>query len=412
MMASTHPAFAFSLALIVCSALLSLHLAAAESPEPADRVSTTLKYSKITRFDSVLPGPTLLTGIANTSKSTIVFYQNMEYATLDSWSPLDFNNSQCQSSALALPDASWSLAEETPASLTVAGSYPWGTNGLVLAIGTAIYTNTPNFPNQQGLIAGSGYLGGNSSSGYSTLCDTRILIQRPASGLAERCNQNVLVHPKPFWGAHRTNCPTGTVSKFPYADDEAVYLVISPPQSSSRAPLPTTLTFTAFQTGVPWEGNYGQQHSGDVVNVYQCADPSCSPNAANVNILSVNGHTIPSNPVTSLTGAMVIEFVADSGYTFAGWVATWTPHTPPTPATTPPPPCPAGSYVCSSGCCTRCHPHASIVASPCLPGSYVCSCHAGWHGSGQNCTACLTGTFSRFGIPLAFLVAGRRFNLV
>ena len=98
--------------------------------------------------------------------------------------------------------------------------------------------------------------------------------------------------------------PAGFVRRLDYGNSENMSAVIAPAGASS-----VTLQFTAFRTELSY----------DFLSVWSCAVVDC----AQTSLLGrYSGPTIPG-PLTSSTGAMLIQWTSDPLTTESGWSASW-----------------------------------------------------------------------------------------
>ena len=118
-----------------------------------------------------------------------VSFNGKQYATLDSWDPIDTVTQGCQSDYLPVPPG-WGIAQNSPDSISVTAQYAWGTDLLVLSDGSQYYTNNPRYAGQAGEARewyccsdGLTALGSNVQGGMGVYkvnsCSRRILIVFP-----------------------------------------------------------------------------------------------------------------------------------------------------------------------------------------------------------------------------------------
>ena len=91
----------------------------------------------------------ILDTVQSSEPVIFVAYNRSDYATLDGWIPTD-SSEGCQKAFFPLP-AGWSLAPNSPDSITVAANFPWGTDLLVFADGSQYYTNNSRYLGMAGL---------------------------------------------------------------------------------------------------------------------------------------------------------------------------------------------------------------------------------------------------------------------
>ena len=98
-------------------------------------------------------------------------YSGVQFAALDGANPSD-SSSGCQSSYIYLPSG-WIIAPDNSVSRSAIGSYPWGTDKMVMADGYAYYTSRYGYGGY-----GSSYLSFSSGAYMPRSCNMRILIQK------------------------------------------------------------------------------------------------------------------------------------------------------------------------------------------------------------------------------------------
>ena len=123
----------------------------------------------------------------------VVSYNGKQYRTLTGVDPdaaMGTNNTSCPGEdANAAVPSGWKLAENTSDGRLVAASFPWNTNFLVMADGTAWWTSTPtpyNVSSPQANIGQDGYLcKGDSNTHEGTwevcACNGAILLEKGES---------------------------------------------------------------------------------------------------------------------------------------------------------------------------------------------------------------------------------------